>query len=67
MSGAGDQSGGQVRSRAAGAVVMCSLLWVTGWYLLVSTGLGGLSAAALYGLVDEPASVELQPGERLCL
>jgi len=46
---------------------MCSLLWVAGWYLLVSTGLGGLSAAALYGLVDEPASVELQPDERLCV
>lgn len=46
---------------------MGSLLVLSGWYLLVSTGLGGLSAAVLYGLADEPGAVDGQPGERVCV
>ncbi|MFY8058734.1 MAG: hypothetical protein ACOVRM_13385 [Planctomycetaceae bacterium] len=46
---------------------MCSLLGLSVWYLLVSTGLGGLSAAVLYGLVDEQSVAEVASGERVCV
>jgi len=60
-------NGGQLRSRAAGAVVMCSLLGVAVWYLLVGTGLGGMSAAVLYGLADEQTEAKVESGERVCV
>lgn len=60
-------NGEPLRRRAAGAVVMCSLLGVSVWYLLVGMGLGGLSAAAIYGLADEQTAGKVESGERVCV